>query len=103
MAGPETLTHCEKQVKMMLRAHIDDIAFHLYQNEILSERIYKIVTDFQGNIKLENRAHAVYVALKDAVQKDDSTYTLFVDYLRQNPKHYLDITTNLDAQYEAFS
>ena len=100
MAGLQTIQDLEDHLKMVFRAHLEDIAYFLYQNNILSENKYILATDFQSNVRLQDRAYSVFVALKEAVLEDDSKFELLTEYFRGNPKYYGSTLSKMEVKYK---
>ena len=99
MAGLDAVLQSEQMLLMLFRAHIDEIAYQLYQMQLLSEKSYIDATDFQSNVRLHDRAHSLFVALKDAIGRDEQYFVTFLDFLRESPSYYKELVSKLDSQY----
>jgi len=100
MAGLNAILQCEQMALMTFRTRIDEIAYQLYQMQILPEKSYIDAADFQSNVRLQDRAYSLFVALKEAVSRDEKHYVTFLDFLKENPSYYKELVSKLSAHYQ---
>ena len=101
-AGLAALDECENQVRVTIRNYLDEISKFLKDCEIIDLDLYKAVTDPDSRETKKNRAHRVFLRLKDIVEGDEQKYVIFRDYLIKDSK-FSNTVSMLGDAYEKYS
>ena len=79
------LDKCEKQVKITIRNHLDEIATFLKDSNIIDYTLYNDVTNPASREIADDKAIRLYMKLQGMVEGDEDYFFEFVGFLRKNP------------------
>ena len=94
-----TLVKC---TNIIVESNIDPIALarRLYSEEIISEDVYKIVKDKKTGDTGADRLDYILDDLKDHVKHNASTFTTFLDILRDDGLNRQDLADKIMSKYK---
>ena len=78
------LDECEKQVKITIRNHLDEIATFLKDSNIIDHTLYNDVTNPASREKADDKAIRLYMKLQEMIEGDEDYFFEFVGFLRKN-------------------
>ena len=96
--GFVALDKCEKQVKITIRNHLDEIATFLKDSNIIDHTLYNDVTNPESREIAENKAKKLFMRLQCMVEENEDYYLKFVEFLRKN-EVFEKIVALLDEAY----
>ena len=97
--GRRALVQC---TDIIVESNIDPIALarKLYSKEVISENIYKKVKDNETRETSSNRLDKILDDLKDHVKHNASTFTTFLDILKDDSLNQRDLADIIMSKYK---
>ena len=86
-----------KEVVVIIRNNLEEIARHLRRNDVIPRQIYREATDSKLYRTDHDRAKIILRRLEDKVEEDTKYFYIFYSYL-ESKKEYSKITARVNEE-----